>query len=178
MYVYYRSCVLPLVSELCIRHSRVSRKGRVDGTDSKPSDPGMRPAYPAGGTRTLSQSNVAACGEQSAASPTPVAGPGSDATVIPVAGAPTTMQIEANGFEFAPAEITIAAGTTVVWTNKEAAKHTVTAADGSFDRGRWTKGQLSRARSTHRAPSAISANSTAAPGRACSALSMSSPRRQ
>ena len=36
-------------------------------------------------------------------------------------------------FSFSPATITVAAGATVTWTNQDAASHTVTADDGSFD---------------------------------------------
>jgi plastocyanin len=38
-------------------------------------------------------------------------------------------------FKFLPEAITVAAGTTVRWTNRDAAPHTATADDGSFDTG-------------------------------------------
>jgi plastocyanin len=38
-------------------------------------------------------------------------------------------------FSFAPATVTIKAGTTVVWTSEDQVSHTVTADDGSFDSG-------------------------------------------
>jgi plastocyanin len=44
------------------------------------------------------------------------------------------------GFKFVPAEITIPAGSTVVWTNKEAPKHTVTEDSGAFDSGTMEQG--------------------------------------
>src|SRR5438874_636722 len=56
------------------------------------------------------------------------------------AGGPTTINIDETGFKFVPAEITVPAGSTVVWTNKDAAKHNVTADDGSFDSGSQEKG--------------------------------------
>lgn len=42
-------------------------------------------------------------------------------------------EISMERFAFSPAELTVEVGTTVVWTNKDPADHTVTAADGSFD---------------------------------------------
>ena len=38
-------------------------------------------------------------------------------------------------FAFAPADITVTVGETVMWTNTDSASHTVTADDGSFDSG-------------------------------------------
>jgi plastocyanin len=46
-----------------------------------------------------------------------------------------TVAVELRGLKFNPARITIDAGTTVVWTNYDAAAHTVTANDKSFDSG-------------------------------------------
>src|SRR5690349_17501764 len=57
---------------------------------------------------------LVACGDQPAATSTPVA------SSAP-AGGPTTISIDATGFKFAPAEVTIPLGSTVVWTNKDAA---------------------------------------------------------
>lgn len=44
------------------------------------------------------------------------------------------------GFAFAPAEISVPAGTTVTWSNEDSAPHTVTFDDGSADSGRLTQG--------------------------------------
>jgi len=46
------------------------------------------------------------------------------------AAAPTSVAIEK--FAFAPREITIAPGTTVVWSNHDETPHTLIATDGSF----------------------------------------------
>ena len=43
--------------------------------------------------------------------------------------------VNISGFAFAPAADTVTAGTTVTWTNKDAATHTVTADDATFDSG-------------------------------------------
>ncbi|HMA36269.1 MAG TPA: plastocyanin/azurin family copper-binding protein, partial [Chloroflexia bacterium] len=74
---------------------------------------------------------LAACGDQPPTA-TPVAAPGATG-VAP--GAASAVSIDAVNFKFAPAEITIPAGTTVTWTNKDPAKHTITADNGSFDSG-------------------------------------------
>jgi plastocyanin len=43
-------------------------------------------------------------------------------------------------FEFAPRELTVKVGTTVVWTSEDNPSHTVTADDGSFDSGTMRNG--------------------------------------
>jgi plastocyanin len=49
--------------------------------------------------------------------------------------------VSIHDFSFDPGTITIAAGTTVTWTNNDTATHTVTADDGSFDSGNIATGQ-------------------------------------
>lgn len=41
-------------------------------------------------------------------------------------------QVSIDGFAFAPVTLTVAAGTTVTWTNRDEEPHTVAASDGSF----------------------------------------------
>jgi len=41
-------------------------------------------------------------------------------------------QVNIDGFAFAPATLTVSAGTTVTWTNHDEEPHTVAASDGSF----------------------------------------------
>jgi plastocyanin len=47
-----------------------------------------------------------------------------------VAASPSAITID--NFNFSPAAITVAAGTTVTWTNNDDIPHTVRAVDGSF----------------------------------------------
>lgn len=86
---------------------------------------------------------MAACGDN----PTPVPAANTTAAAVQatqanaVSAAPTTVNIDMTGFKFSPAEISIPAGTTVIWTNKEAAKHNVVADDNSFESPALDKGQ-------------------------------------
>ncbi|BBY38983.1 hypothetical protein MMAN_31170 [Mycobacterium mantenii] len=41
-------------------------------------------------------------------------------------------QVTIDGFAFAPTTLTVSAGTTVTWTNRDEEPHTVAASDGSF----------------------------------------------
>jgi len=47
---------------------------------------------------------------------------------------PQTHSITIEGFQFAPADLTVRPGDTIVWTNKDFFVHTATA-DGEFDSG-------------------------------------------
>ena len=75
---------------------------------------------------------LAACsGSSGTAAPAVPAGPtAAPASEAPAAGGST---VSIKNFAFNPASITVAAGTTVVWTNDDTTGHTVTADDGSFD---------------------------------------------
>jgi plastocyanin len=46
--------------------------------------------------------------------------------------AAATVTISIDNFAFSPAELTVALGTTVVWTNHDDIPHTVTSSDGAF----------------------------------------------
>jgi plastocyanin len=53
---------------------------------------------------------------------------------VPTVGA-TDKTVTIRGFEFRPSTITIVAGDTVTWVNRDTVDHTATAANGSFDTG-------------------------------------------
>ncbi len=48
-------------------------------------------------------------------------------------GGPGTNEVWIKGMAFTPASITVTAGTTIKWTNKDAITHTVTSNTGVFD---------------------------------------------
>ncbi|MCX6254504.1 MAG: cupredoxin family copper-binding protein [Bacteroidia bacterium] len=63
---------------------------------------------------------------------TPMANdPGSKGT----SGTPGTNEVFIQGMAYDPATITVAANTTITWTNKDAVVHTVTSSTGLFDSG-------------------------------------------
>ena len=51
----------------------------------------------------------------------------------PADNVPAVKAVAISDYAFKPATLTIAAGTKVVWTNKDDDPHTVTADDGAFD---------------------------------------------
>jgi plastocyanin len=67
-----------------------------------------------------------------------LASPSADAAADEASAEATSVTIAE--FAFTPAELTVAAGTTVTWTNEDWAPHTATAEDGSFDSGRLNQG--------------------------------------
>ena len=64
-------------------------------------------------------------------------------TLMGLAGAAlaATHQISIEGFKFNPAELSVAVGDTVTFTNNDGAPHTGTAADKSWTTARLGKGQ-------------------------------------
>ncbi len=56
----------------------------------------------------------------------------------PANAPPASSSIEISGFAFSPAEVTVAKGTTVTWTNKDSVGHTITSS--SFDSGTISSG--------------------------------------
>lgn len=58
----------------------------------------------------------------------PTTGVSITAPAAPVRGNEVTI----DGFAFQPASLTVTAGTTVTWTNRDEEPHTVAASDGSF----------------------------------------------
>ena len=49
--------------------------------------------------------------------------------------APRAHAVEIRDFAFVPADLEVAPGDTVVWTNRDVVPHTATAADGAWDSG-------------------------------------------
>ncbi|OBG60233.1 MULTISPECIES: cupredoxin family copper-binding protein [unclassified Mycobacterium] len=66
-----------------------------------------------------------------AAGSSPGVSMGSTSVTAPAAPA-TGNQVNIDGFAFAPVTLTVTAGTTVTWTNRDEEPHTVAASDGSF----------------------------------------------
>jgi plastocyanin len=55
-------------------------------------------------------------------------------------GTASGTEVTIKDLAFTPATLTVAVGSTVTWTNEDAATHTVTADDGSFDSGSLAQG--------------------------------------
>jgi plastocyanin len=62
----------------------------------------------------------------------PTASMSASASVIAPAAPVSGNQVNIDGFAFVPATLTVSAGTTVTWTNRDEEPHTVAASDGSF----------------------------------------------
>lgn len=54
---------------------------------------------------------------------------------VPTSSPSAQVMVSISGFAFQSANLTVKAGATVTWTNKDPMAHTVTADDGSFDSG-------------------------------------------
>ncbi len=63
-----------------------------------------------------------------AGTPAPTVSMSETAPQAPVGG----KQVNIDGFAFVPLTLTVKAGTTVTWTNRDEEPHTVAASDGSF----------------------------------------------
>ncbi len=53
----------------------------------------------------------------------------------PEQGAKANVEIKIENFRFEPAEVTVAPGTLITWTNKDEAPHTATSTDDKFNSG-------------------------------------------
>lgn len=74
-------------------------------------------------------------GEGAAPGRVPAAPSAATPSAPPAAEGAASFRAGMRSFAFTPAQIEVAAGTTVEWKNEDAMAHTVTAADGSFDSG-------------------------------------------
>ncbi|AFC45499.1 hypothetical protein MINTM008_46110 [Mycobacterium intracellulare] len=70
------------------------------------------------------------CGRPRSVATTPAPTAGVSITAPPPAAGAN--QVTIDGFAFAPPNLTVPAGTTVTWTNRDEEPHTVAASDGSF----------------------------------------------
>ena len=77
-------------------------------------------------------------------------GAGTGASAEARSGAPASVGVAIRNFSFTQQTLTVAAGTTVTWTNRDSSVHTVTANDRSFDSGHLAQGGSFR--HTFRAP--------------------------
>ncbi len=77
---------------------------------------------------------LTACQSQSVTPP-----PSAQTTQTVTPAVKNTIAIQ--NFAFSPATITLKAGDSITWTNQDAAPHTATADDGSFDTGSLANGQ-------------------------------------
>jgi len=59
----------------------------------------------------------------------------------PAVSAQDDMTVSIQDFSFSPAQITVAPGTTVTWTNEGPSPHTTTADDGTWDSGTMEQGE-------------------------------------
>ena len=64
----------------------------------------------------------------------------SSSVTVTAGSSPTTHYIDIQNYAFSPSTITINVGDTIVWTNYDAASHTVTSDDGIFNSGSITQG--------------------------------------
>lgn len=75
---------------------------------------------------SISQEPVPAKNPTPVKAPAPAANPATSST--PAVDAVQTVQVEIKGFAFNPAELTVAVGSTVVWTNGDAISHDIKSA--------------------------------------------------
>jgi len=78
---------------------------------------------------------IAACSSSATSAPVASSAPSTPAASVAgvSGGGGSASAATIQNFSFQPASITVAVGSTVTWTNKDSASHTVTADDGSFD---------------------------------------------
>jgi amicyanin len=61
--------------------------------------------------------------------------------LFPAASLAADHAVSISGMKFDPPKLEVAVGDTITFTNQDAAPHTATANDGSFDTGRLSRGQ-------------------------------------
>ncbi len=95
---------------------------------------------------SLAAGAVVGCGNQSGQGPEdPAPSEPSTAAAAPATPAPPRAKtVEIRDFEYDPRQLAVEVGTTVSWTNDDAANHTVTFDDGSERLGNQPKGETVR----------------------------------
>jgi plastocyanin len=63
-----------------------------------------------------------------------------EAQAVSESAGDSEVMVSIEGSAFSPEVVTVKAGTVVVWKNKDAAPHTITADNGSFDSGTLSQG--------------------------------------
>ena len=71
----------------------------------------------------------------------PAASPEASPEASPQAATAEACVVDIRDLAFMPADIEIAVGTTVTWTNSDSVPHTATASDGTFDSGVFDPGE-------------------------------------
>jgi plastocyanin len=75
---------------------------------------------------------VAGCSASRPTASTSTGMPTASVSVTAPAAPVSGNQVNIDGFAFVPATLTVSAGGTVIWTNRDEEPHTVAASDGSF----------------------------------------------
>ena len=81
------------------------------------------------------------CTQQAPAATPHASVPVSTGTVQASTPSSQTVSVDIASFAFSQTSLTVSPGTTVVWTNKDSAPHTVTSDSGAFDSGSLSQGQ-------------------------------------
>ena len=80
----------------------------------------------------------------------------------PTAAAGASVQVAIQNFAFSPQTLTVAVGTTVTWTNKDSAAHTVTS-----DSGAWTDSGMLDTNKSFSVTFSKPGTNTCSPGQCC-----------
>ncbi|MBC5810971.1 MAG: cupredoxin domain-containing protein [Candidatus Eremiobacteraeota bacterium] len=79
-----------------------------------------------------------------ASAPAPTAVVAQSATPVPAPAGAAAAIVQAKGFKFLPASLTVAAGTTVTFVNEDEAQHSFTAVDKTNGKPNFDSGELSK----------------------------------
>ncbi|TSC84994.1 MAG: blue (type 1) copper domain-containing protein [Parcubacteria group bacterium Gr01-1014_13] len=116
---------LVLMGAGCAANNTVTTETQLENTTTAPTEQSPQSSLPE------SQTNVSAS-SQTQTPETKPSTPAPEPTPAPAESKPETREVAIASFAFAPASITVKAGTTVKWTNKDGAPHSVVSSDGRF----------------------------------------------